>query len=139
MPLSTDWDEFLVGLTSTLFVENQTFSFSNQVGFVIGLTKNRRNTLLVADSPLILTTSTNSKFSFDAVMQEAFMLDEAAFEAAMNLISEFFQLDMDMWNELLPFTPCDASSSLQVLSVDKNEWTHEVDACKQLQDEPFTS
>jgi hypothetical protein len=40
-----DWDEYLVGLTSapsTLEVENQTYTFSNKIGYVMGLSKNRK-------------------------------------------------------------------------------------------------
>lgn len=56
MPFSKDWDEFLVGVTSSLFVENKTFTLRNQIGFAFGLTQNRKTPLLAGETPMLLTS-----------------------------------------------------------------------------------
>jgi len=43
------WDDYLVGLTSTIFVGNQPITLAKQVGYIMGFTKNRKTQLLSTD------------------------------------------------------------------------------------------
>lgn len=50
------WDMYIIGLTSSLVVEDRTFSFANQIGFVMGLFRDRKNKLMENDvNPITLT------------------------------------------------------------------------------------
>jgi hypothetical protein len=46
------WEYFLYGVTSSIAFSDQTYSFVKPVGFIMGLTKNRVNALLVTQTTL---------------------------------------------------------------------------------------
>jgi len=44
------WDQYILGVSSSLTLEGKTFAFQEPIGWLMGLTKNRITALMQADS-----------------------------------------------------------------------------------------